>query len=130
MAANRRRHGTDIDSTRAGLRLLLSPPVLFVSPFSPCSRCFPAASIISPCPGWTVFGTDLTVANLALTAYLFGTSGGILLGGWIADRTRHHDWVAASCFASPPFDGDRRQCRAWSSGIGHDHGVRRALCMV
>ena len=80
---------TDIDSTRAGLRLLLSPPVLI------CFAFFAMLSLLSSgINNFAVsgldrlFGTDLTVANLALTAYLFGTSGGIL-GGWIADRTRH-----------------------------------------
>ena len=90
-----------LESTRAGLRLLLSPPVLI------CFAFFAMLSLLSSgINNFAVsgldrlFGTDLTVANLALTAYLFGTSGGILAGGWIADRTRHHDWVAASCFAA------------------------------
>jgi MFS family permease len=43
-------------------------------------------------------GTPVTVANLALSAFLLMSALGVLLGGWIADRTRHHERVAAVCF--------------------------------
>lgn len=45
-----------------------------------------------------LYGTPVAEATVALTAYLFGTAGGILVGGQIADRTRHHNRVAATCF--------------------------------
>lgn len=43
-------------------------------------------------------GTPVEAATLGLTGYLVGSTGGILLGGVIADRTRHHNRVAATCF--------------------------------
>lgn len=45
-----------------------------------------------------LYGTPVAEATIALTSYLFGTAGGILIGGQIADRTRHHNRVAATCF--------------------------------
>jgi len=46
-----------------------------------------------------LFATPLTVANLALSAFLLLNAAGILLGGVIADRTVHHNRVAALGFA-------------------------------
>ncbi len=40
----------------------------------------------------------LEIASAALTAYLFCSSLGILLGGEISDRTKRHDLVAAASF--------------------------------
>ncbi|MBR0648248.1 MFS transporter [Roseomonas terrae] len=40
-------------------------------------------------------GFSLTVANLALTFFLFASAFGVLAGGVIADRTRNHGLVAA-----------------------------------
>jgi len=45
-------------------------------------------------------GLSLTLANAALTAYLFASAGGVLAGGIVADRTRHHGLVAAFGFGS------------------------------
>ena len=38
----------------------------------------------------TVKGVDLPVAATALTAYLLGSTGGVLLGGWFADGFKRH----------------------------------------
>lgn len=38
--------------------------------------------------------TNLAVANAAFTAFLVASAGGVLVGGWIADRTRHHEAIA------------------------------------
>lgn len=46
----------------------------------------------------SLHGTPLEAANLALAVYLGCSSLGILLGGVIADRTSHHNRVAATCF--------------------------------
>ncbi|BBK29976.1 sugar phosphate permease [Stella humosa] len=48
----------------------------------------------------SLYGTPLAVGNTALTGYLISGAIGVLVGGWIADRTRHHAVVAAACFAS------------------------------
>ncbi|HEY8609886.1 MAG TPA: MFS transporter [Roseomonas sp.] len=41
-----------------------------------------------------LWGTPLAVASLALTGYVTGATGGVLVGGWYADRhTRHFTFV-------------------------------------
>src|SRR5690606_1015287 len=46
------------------------------------------------------FGVPLYWANTALTAFLFASAFGVLAGGLLADRTRHHGFVAAGAFAA------------------------------
>lgn len=43
-------------------------------------------------------GTAIPVATGALTGYLVGTTGGILFGGYLADKTSNHNVIAAFCF--------------------------------
>lgn len=45
------------------------------------------------------FAVPLSVANSALTAFLFASAAGVLAGGVLADRTRHHGVLAAVAFA-------------------------------
>jgi MFS family permease len=45
-------------------------------------------------------GLSLTMANAALTTFLFASAGGVLAGGVVADRTRNHGLVAAFGFGS------------------------------
>ena len=35
-------------------------------------------------------GLAIEAASAALTGYMIGATGGILIGGWVADRTEHH----------------------------------------
>lgn len=44
------------------------------------------------------YGVPLSWANTALTAFLFASALGVLAGGYLADRTRHHGFVAAGAF--------------------------------
>jgi MFS family permease len=46
-----------------------------------------------------MYATPLPLANAALSAFLAATAVGVLAGGFIADLTRRHAEVAASCFA-------------------------------
>lgn len=39
--------------------------------------------------------TPLTIANAAFTAFLVANAAGVLVGGWIADRTKHHEAIAS-----------------------------------
>jgi FSR family fosmidomycin resistance protein-like MFS transporter len=43
-----------------------------------------------------IYDAPLALATGALTAFLLGSSGGILVGAFLADRTRRHDVVAGS----------------------------------
>jgi MFS family permease len=45
------------------------------------------------------YGATFSAANLALTAYLGASAGGVLAGGFLADLTERHGQVAAVCFA-------------------------------
>ena len=47
----------------------------------------------------TVYGTPLTAAAGALTAYLLGGAGGIICGGVLADRMKRHDLFASAGMA-------------------------------
>ena len=47
-----------------------------------------------------IYGTPVSVANIALSGFLLMSALGVLLGGVVADRTRHHNRVAALGFAS------------------------------
>ena len=94
----RRKPGAKADGP-VGVSVLLSPPILM---------CLLFFTLLALSQGGinqflvvtlnALYGTPVAAATFALTAYLFGTAGGILIGGHIADRTRHHNRVAATCF--------------------------------
>ena len=44
------------------------------------------------------YGETFSIANIALTAFLGSSAVGVLFGGYLADHTRRHGQVAASCF--------------------------------
>ena len=44
--------------------------------------------------------TPLTIANLAISAYLFASAAGVLIGGEISDRWQRHDLVAGVIFVA------------------------------
>jgi hypothetical protein len=54
---------------------------------------FSVAALVS------LYGVTLSVANLALTAFLTASALGVLEGGLVPDATRRHGDVAAVCFA-------------------------------
>ncbi|MGE0716747.1 MAG: MFS transporter [Alphaproteobacteria bacterium] len=85
----------------AGVRLLLSPTILGLAFFfmliTMSASGITSFSVVAL---QSMFGTPLAVGNTALTGYLVTGAVGVLLGGWIADRTRHHAFVAAACFAA------------------------------
>ncbi len=59
-----------------------------------------AASRPSPWSAWReIHGTPVSVANVALSGFLLCSAVGVLVGGIIADRTPHHERVAAVGFA-------------------------------
>ncbi|WP_407120594.1 MFS transporter [Bradyrhizobium sp. STM 3561] len=46
------------------------------------------------------YGTSYSIANVALTAFLAASAAGVLAGGFLADHTERHGYVAAACFAA------------------------------
>jgi len=80
---------------RTGIRLLLSPPVLLFLGFfiaygmvTGGLRAFSVTALVN------LHGLGLDQANAALTGFLFGVVGGILLAGVIVDRYPQHARIA------------------------------------
>ncbi len=44
------------------------------------------------------YGASYSSANVALTAFLTASAAGVLAGGFLADHTERHGYVAAACF--------------------------------
>lgn len=86
--------------TKVGLDLLLSGPILRNLLFFFCLamanggiQTFAVVSL------GAIHGTSPEVANIGLSGFLLFSAAGVLLGGIIADRTPHHERVAAVGFA-------------------------------
>jgi MFS family permease len=78
------------------MRKLLTPSVLgLVGFFALLSLSSGALTNYSAVALVTVYGISRSSANLALSAFLFASAGGVLAGGVVADRTRRHGDVAA-----------------------------------
>lgn len=84
---------------RPSLRALYSPMILALTAFfALLSLSGSAISNFSVVALHVAFGTTLPVANAALSGFLAATAIGVLAGGIIADLTRRHAEVAATCF--------------------------------
>ena len=85
---------------KVGLGLLLSPPILRNLLFFFCLAMANGGIQTFTVVGMgAIHGTPASVANVALSGFLLFSAGGVLLGGIIADRTPHHERVAALGFA-------------------------------
>jgi MFS transporter, FSR family, fosmidomycin resistance protein len=84
-----------------GVALLFSTPILmcllFFTLLSLGSTGLTSFLIVAL---WEQHGIAEKAATSALTAYLVASSIGILVGGFVADRTNRHNLVAAICFFS------------------------------
>jgi MFS family permease len=82
------------------MRAILTPTVLFLTGFF-ALLALSGTGISNFAVGalTAAFDTPLSVANVALTAYLSAQAVGVLAGGLIADRTRRHSEVAALGYA-------------------------------
>ncbi|MBS0224514.1 MAG: MFS transporter [Proteobacteria bacterium] len=85
---------------KVGLELLLSAPVLrnlfFFLCLSMANGGIQTYTVVSQ---QALFGTPAAISNVALSGFLLMSAFGVLLGGVIADRTPHHERVAAIGFA-------------------------------
>lgn len=86
--------------SKVGLDLLLSGPILRNLLFFFCLamanggiQTFAVVSL------GAIHGTSAEVANIGLSGFLLFSAAGVLLGGIVADRTPHHERVAAVGFA-------------------------------
>jgi len=86
-------------STAEGIRFLMSVPMLtfflfyvMTSVTSSGMNTFSVTAVVS------LFDAPLTAANAGLTGFLFASAVGVLIGGFILDRTSRHNLVAAGAF--------------------------------
>jgi len=83
----------------SGWRLLFSLPILMgLLFFTGISMAGHGISDFSVSVLHLVYDAPLVEAGVVLSAYLFASPIGVLLGGWVADRTQYHDRFAAACF--------------------------------
>jgi MFS family permease len=83
-----------------GVRALMTPAILGLTAFfALLSLSTSGISNFSVVALQNAYGTPLTVANVALTAFMAATAFGVLAGGFVADLTRRHAEVAAAGFA-------------------------------
>jgi FSR family fosmidomycin resistance protein-like MFS transporter len=88
-------HATS-SATRLGLTSVLTPTIVALTGFfALLSLSGSGISNFSVAALTAAFGTPLSTATLALTAYLSAQALGVLAGGFIADMTRRHAEVAA-----------------------------------
>ena len=85
---------------KVGLDLLLSGPILRNLLFFFCLAMANGGIQTFTVVGMeAIHGTSFSAANVALSGFLLMSAAGVLLGGVIADRTPHHERVAAVGFA-------------------------------
>jgi MFS family permease len=83
----------------AGWKLLVSPPILMALLFFVMlAFSLGGYTSFSVAALEAIYHVDLAAATVPLTVYLTASTLGVLLGGWIADRTRQHHQVVAGCF--------------------------------
>lgn len=100
-ALPRKAKGKEVDKApeQPGLPLLLSKPiVLFFLFFATLSMASTGVQAFSIAALVTLHQTPVAAASMALTAYLFSSAAGILVGGQISDRMERHDLLAAAVF--------------------------------
>lgn len=88
-------------STSAGLRVLFTAPLLLavlffvgLSMFGRGISSFGISALEMTHPG------DLGQIALVMSAFLFASPAGVLLGGWIADRLTRHDLFVTACLVA------------------------------
>ncbi|HEY2185561.1 MAG TPA: MFS transporter [Xanthobacteraceae bacterium] len=86
-----RRHGTERGSLLHGSALLMTKPMLLFFGFF-----LMTAVATGGIQSWLipvlhdVHGLGLNAASIALTGFMAGAAGGVLVGGWVADRSDRH----------------------------------------
>lgn len=95
------RKTTSNRSVLEGLRMLFTPRVLILYFFFMTTamisiglNSFSVAALIE------LHGTPLPLAGAALTSFLTAGFVGVLLGGYLADKTTRHDLIAATAFVA------------------------------
>ncbi|MDA1326855.1 MAG: MFS transporter [Proteobacteria bacterium] len=80
----------------AGIRLMASLPMLMMFAFFALSATVTSGIMAFSIPANVMFqGLAELTASLALTAHLVASAVGVLIGGWLADRTGRHNVVTS-----------------------------------
>jgi MFS family permease len=88
-----------VGAHHSGWRLLFSAPILMgLLFFTGLSMAGHGITDFSVSALHLIYDAPLIAVGAVLSAFLFASPIGVLLGGWVADRTVHHDRFAASCF--------------------------------
>ena len=88
--------GAGSGSLRAGISLMTSFPMLMLFIFFGLSTTVTSGIMAFSIPAnVALHGLDVLTANFALTAHLGASAGGVLIGGWLADKTRNHSLVTS-----------------------------------
>lgn len=84
-----------------GMRLMRSPPMTMMFLFFALTgaatvglMAFSAVALVA------LDGVGLVFANSALTGHLFASACGVLVGGWLADRTARHNLVTSAAIVA------------------------------
>jgi len=94
--ASRRAAGAD-EGLAADIRLLMVAPVLAAfAYFALLATSLIGIQTFAVTTLVALYDAPLALATAALTAFLLGSSGGVLVGAFLADHTRRHDLVAAA----------------------------------
>jgi MFS transporter, FSR family, fosmidomycin resistance protein len=79
----------------ANVRFLMAPPILVAfAYFALLATSLIGIQTFSVSAMVAIYEAPLGLATGALTAFLLGSAGGVLVGGFLADRTSRHDVVA------------------------------------
>jgi FSR family fosmidomycin resistance protein-like MFS transporter len=98
--AGRGRTAGDARGSAGGWDLLLSAPILMALLFFAMLAISQGGYMsFSVAALGEIYAVDLAAATVPLTCYLVASTFGVLVGGWIADRTPQHHQVIGACFA-------------------------------
>ena len=99
--AGRAQPGSRAATPTGGLRLLFSVPILTgLAFFTGISMAGHGISDFGVSALHLLHEISTVQAAALLSVFLFASPVGVLAGGWIADRTKHHDRIAALCFVT------------------------------
>ena len=83
-------------SLRAGISLMTSFPLLMLFVFFGLSTTVTSGIMAFSIPAnVALHGLDVLTASYALTAHLIASAAGVLIGGWLADKTHNHNLVTS-----------------------------------
>lgn len=82
------------EAARANLRMLTATPILLCfAYFVWLAVAFIGIQTFMPATLMGLYDLPLATASMTITAFMLGSSVGVLAGGWLADRTAHQEHI-------------------------------------